>query len=79
MTESKVNTKQLVTCRYCKHTGLVWYRTKKGRWVLATPKLGTFDPIPTQVHFCTKRKNNNSTPSQKASTWRLGKSPSSYG
>jgi hypothetical protein len=70
----------LITCKYCKHPGLVWYKTRAGKYVLADPN-PDLTPNPKMIHCCVfkKRQNNSSTKSGKASTWRLGKSPSSYG
>lgn len=39
-------------CKYCRHTNLVPYRAKSGRWWLATPFPGTTTPNPRLVHLC---------------------------
>jgi hypothetical protein len=50
------------TCQTCGHTGLVWYHTKSGKWMLADPfppgseRAGL--PNPRQVHLCPNRGGN---------------------
>lgn len=44
----------LKTCKFCGRDGLVWFKTAKGRYVLAAPKLPSMDPNPDQLHLCTK-------------------------
>jgi hypothetical protein len=74
-------TKTLKTCKWCKTPGLVWYLTKRNGWMLAKPK-ADLSPDPMQVHLCElspQRVYQIHQRSYKASSWRRGKSPSSYG
>ncbi len=71
------------TCSFCGATGFVWFKTAKGRFMLALPHKNTLVPNPYAIHLCpTLSRRRTRLPdyarSHKPNTWRLGKSPSSY-
>jgi hypothetical protein len=72
---------KLVTCKWCNTPGLIWFRTRTGKWILAKPN-DAGQVMPSDVHFCVYKPQRVAQAIErghKASTWRRGKSPSSYG